>query len=196
VTPTTVLRPVHAWFFLWERIVPSVYRVVATGLASIATAVLLGVAGANPLIAFGLCVPAWIGLAVWQEHDERVLLPPDLEFVAALTDAVSEPPLVLTVERAHGPGRARREGWDTAAVLSTTGAPEHPLAGSFITVTRHRAAGWMRLDVVDDGPQPTWPIAERLRSAGALDVAERIHRARSASEDAEAIRAALTAAYW
>jgi len=33
---TAFLRPVQIWFFHWERVVPSLYRVVATGLAPLA----------------------------------------------------------------------------------------------------------------------------------------------------------------
>lgn len=194
MTPTTVLRPVHAWFFFWERVVPSLYRVVATGLAATATAVALALVGADPLLALGVSVALWIGLAIGQEHDERVALPPDREFVTALTDAVSKAPLALKVELAHGPKRARPEAWDTFAVLSADRAPAHPLNGFHITVKRH-AAHWMRIQVIDDDRQRLEDFTERLQSAGAQGLAERIQRSHSADDDAEAIRAALTTAY-
>lgn len=195
MTPTTVLRPVHAWFFFWERVVPSLYRVVATGLAAIATAVVLVAVGMDPLLGLALSVVLWIGLAVWQEHDERVSLPPDREFAAALAEAVSLAPLALAVDVAHGPKRARPEAWDTFVVLSADRAPAHPLYGFHITVKRHAADGWMRLQVIDDDRQRLDQITERLQSAGAQALSERIQRAHSADEDAEAIRAALTRAY-
>ena len=73
---TFFLWPVHAWFFLWERVVPSMYRVVATGLGALATAIVVVTVGVHPLLAAPLSLFGWIGLAIAQEHDERVLLPP------------------------------------------------------------------------------------------------------------------------
>lgn len=195
MTPTALLRPVHTWFFFWERVAPSVYRVVATGLAALATAIVLAVAGLRPLRAAGLSLPAWIGLAIAQEHDERVRLPPDEEFVSALAEAVAREPLALTVERADGPGRARRERWDTSAVLSAGDAPDHPLVRMFISVERSATDGWMRLDVTDDFTDRFESIDERLHARGEHALAERLHEARSAAEDAQVIAAALTTAY-
>lgn len=130
---TFFLRPVHAWFFLWERVVPSLYRVVATGLAAFATAPLLTIVGLHPLLAAPISLAVWIGLAVAQEHDERILLPPNRAFLSALTEAVSAPPLALAVDTAHGSRRARPEPWDTMIVLTPNGAEHRPLTGSFIT---------------------------------------------------------------
>lgn len=193
---SVALRPIHAWFFFWEGVVPSVYRVVATGSAALVTAVVLAAAGLHPLVAAALSLPGWIGLAIAQEHDERVLLPPDTEFVSALTDAVSPTTPALAVEQAHGPRRARREAWDTMVILSTNGTGEHPLAGMFITVQRSAADGRMQLDVLDDAPGAFESVDERLRQRGEDMLADRIQRARSPAADAHAIAAALTAAYW
>lgn len=102
---TVALRPLHAWFFHWERVVPSRYRVVARGLAALASALLL-LRGFHPLLAAPVSLAAWIGLAVAQDHDQRTRLPPDQAFVAALTVAVSAPPLALAIGNAHGPSRA------------------------------------------------------------------------------------------
>jgi len=192
---TVVLRPAHAWFFFWERVVPSLYRVVATGLATLATAVLLAAAGLQPLVAAGVSLSVWIGLAIAQEHDERVLLPPDEEFLAALADAVSPTPPALTVEQAHGPRRARPESSDSI-VLSVDGVHGHPLAGMFITVERSASEGWMRLDVINDAPGAFESVEERLRERGETEIAERIEQAQLPDADAQAIAAALTAAYW
>lgn len=196
MNPTVVVRPVHAWFFFWERVVPPLYRVVATGLAALVTAALLAAAGLHPLVAAGLSLPVWIGLAIAQEHDERVLLPPDGDFLSALVEAVSPTPPALTVEQAHGPRRARPEAWDTMIVLSAIDAHDHPLAGMLITVERSAADGWMRLAVLDDAPGGVGFIDERLRARGEAGLAERIEQARSPDADAQAIAAALTAAYW
>lgn len=193
---TMLLRPVHAWFFFWERVVPSLYRVVATGLAALATAVILIAVGVHPLLAAPVALLGWIALAVAQEHDERVLLPPDPAFVAALTDAVAAPPLAISVDTAHGPRRARPEVWDTMVVLTPHDFDDHPLATTFITVQRSAAQGWMRLDVIDDAPDAFQPIDEHLRERGKSMLAERIERAQSPNSDAGAIAEALTAAYW
>ena len=103
INATFFLRPVHAWFSFWDRIVPSIYRVVATGLAALATASVLRLVGVKLIVGAPASLAAWIGLAVAQEHDQRILLPPDRAFVSALTDALSVPPLALTVDTAHGP---------------------------------------------------------------------------------------------
>lgn len=193
---TVLLRPVHAWFFYWERVVPSLYRVVATGLAALATAVVLIAVGVHPLLAASLSLLGWIALAVAQEHDERLLLPPDVAFVAALTEAVSARPLDLSVDIAHGPKRARPEAWDTMVVLTPHDVDGHPLGRMFITVERSAAQGWMWLDVIDDAPGAFEPIDERLHERGGSKLAERIEQAQSPDSDAQAIAAALTAAYW
>jgi hypothetical protein len=193
---TFFLRPVHAWCSLWDRLVPSIYRVVATGLAALATALILVVVGVNPLLAAPAALAAWIALAVAQEHDQRILVMPDRAFVAALTEAVSVPPLSLTVDTAHGPPRAEPQPWDTMVVLTPHGAEGHPLVGSFITVERSEAEGWMAVDVVNDDPGAFEAIDDRLHARGEEALAERIEHSTSPDADAHAIAAALLAAYW
>lgn len=193
---TAALRPLHAWFFFWERVVPSLYRVVATGLAALATALLLTTLGLHPLLVLPASLAGWIGLAIAQEHDERILLPADQAFVDALRDAVSVPPLALSIAVAHGPKRARSEPWDTMVVLIADGPESHPLAGFFIAVERSVDQGWMRLHVSDDAPGSFESIDDRLAERGETALGERIQRAQSPEADAHAIAAALTAAYW
>lgn len=193
---TVFLRPVHAWFLHWERVVPSLYRVVATGLGALATAVLAVAFGVYPLLAAPVSLLGWIALAVAQEHDERVLLPPDGTFVAELTKAVAAPPLGLSVDNAHGPRRARTAAWDTMVVLTPHHLGGHPLVGMFITVERSAAEGWMRLDVIDDAPGAFESIDDRLLERGEPKLVERIGQAKSPDGDAQAIAAALVAAYW
>jgi len=190
---TVFLRPVHAWFFLWERRLPSLYRVVATGLAALGTAAVLAGVGMPPLLAAPLSLGGWVALAVAQEHDERVLLPPDQVFVAALRIAVAAPPLGLRADRAHGARRARQEPWDTRVELTPPHVDGHPLAGTFITVERSEAEGWMRVAVVNDAPEA---LDQRLRERGAGLLADRIEGAESPDEDAKAIASALSKAYW
>jgi len=192
---TFFLWPVHAWFFLWERVVPSMYRVVATGLGALATAIVVVTVGVHPLLAAPLSLFGWIGLAIAQEHDERVLLPPCQGFVDALGVAVAEPPLGLVVYSAHGPRRARPGPWDTLAVLSAGGAEGHPLRTVHIEVQRNAARGSMRLHASDDAPSMFVPIDERLRELGRSGLADRIEQAESAESDADAIATALTLAY-
>lgn len=193
---TVLLRPVHAWFFFWERRVPSLYRVVAIGLAATATALVLVAVGMPLLLAGPLSLGGWVALAVAQEHDERVLLPPDHSFVDALTAAVAVSPLGIRVDHVHGPRRARRESWDTMAELTPPHVDGHPLAGTFITVERSQAEGWMRVDVVNDAPGAFEMIDERLHEREADRLADRIERAESPDDDAKAIAAALAKAYW
>lgn len=90
MTPTTFLRPVHAWFFAWENVVPPVFRVVAVAIASGVTAVVLTAVGVDPLLAVVLSLAAWIGLAIAQEHDQRIWLAPDPLFVEALAAEAGE----------------------------------------------------------------------------------------------------------
>jgi hypothetical protein len=196
VTATVFLRPIHAWFFFWERIVPSLYRVIATGLAALSTAALLTAVDLHPLLAAPISLAVWIGLAIAQEHDDRVLMPPDRAFVSALTDALSPAPPALTVDQAHGPRRSRSEAWDTLVVLSASGAQDHPLAGMLITVERSEVEGWMRLEVLADASGAFEPIEERLRERAKAGLAERIEQAQSPAADAQAIASALAAAYW
>ena len=193
---TVALRPVHAWFFHWERVVPSLYRVVATGLASLATTLVLILLGFHRVLAAPVSLAAWIGLAVAQDHDQRTRLPPDQAFVAALTDALSAPPLALAIGDAHGPSRARPQRWDTMVVLTPPRAERHPLTGFFMTLERSAAEGWMQLDVGDDAPGRYESIDDRLLERGQSALVRRIHRSGSPEADADAVAAALLAAYW
>lgn len=83
-----MLRPAHGWFFLWEEVIPSLYRVIAVVVAAVITAVLLVLVG----LPWWAAVPGggalWIGLAIVQEHDERVPRPVDQAFVHAVRERV------------------------------------------------------------------------------------------------------------
>lgn len=61
---TFFLRPVHAWFSFSDRVVPSIYRVVATGLAALATAFVLKLVGVKLLVGGPASLATWIALAV------------------------------------------------------------------------------------------------------------------------------------
>lgn len=191
-----LLRPVHEWFFLWEQITPALYRVIAVGVGALVTVVVLVGLELHPLVAVGLALMLWIGLAIAQEHDERVRLPPDPDFVAALTKAVLVPPPGLKVRRAIGPGRARREDWDSLIELTATGESDHPLARHYISVQRNARRGWMEVYVTNDIPTEPNSIQDRLRTRGEINLALRITRSSDAFEDSEAIALALTRAYW
>lgn len=194
---TIVLRPIYRWFHFWEGVIPSLYRVVATVLAATGTAAVLAfAAGMFPAVAVAVSLPAWVGLAIVQEHDERVRLPPDGEFVAELTAALSSTPPSLSVVRALGPTRARPEEWDTSVELSADGAADHPLSACYISLDRSAAGGWMHLYVTDDLPDGLESIHDRLDHRGEWLLADRIQHARSPRSDAEAIANALAVAYW
>lgn len=84
------LRPVHQWFFFWERVISSVYRVVAVVLAALATTTVASWALPIAWFIVAPCALAiWIGLAVLQEHDERVSLPVDSAFLSMLNRHVT-----------------------------------------------------------------------------------------------------------
>ena len=91
--------------------IPSVYRVVAVVVAAFVTTAVIAVVTPMPwwLAAAGALV-LWVGLAVLQEHDERVVLPVDSVFEAHLRELV-DPVLqkrefeygqAIGVPRAHG----------------------------------------------------------------------------------------------
>ncbi|MCP3935493.1 MAG: hypothetical protein GY708_08995 [Actinomycetia bacterium] len=110
------LRPIHRWFFLWEDVIPSLYRVVAvTVAAGIITTLAVITAGTRGLIALPLAVLAWIALGVAQEHDERVKLDVDTEFETLLRQQL-DPVLAaagFTFSAAVGPLRAHPDRTDT-----------------------------------------------------------------------------------
>ncbi|MCP3851896.1 MAG: hypothetical protein GY745_08010 [Actinomycetia bacterium] len=57
------LRPIHWWFFLWEDIIPSLYRVVAVAVgAGITTSLAVAATGTMGLVGLPPAVLAWIGL--------------------------------------------------------------------------------------------------------------------------------------
>ena len=196
MTPTTFLRPVHAWFFAWENVVPPVYRVVAVAIASGVTAVILAALGADLLLAAVLSLAAWVALAIAQEHDERVLLAPDPRFVEALEAEAGRAPLFLRFEHATGPSRARRESFD-CFLLSTDAGEDHPLSGRLVQIERSVGERAMCLDVFDDATCDSFePILARLRTLGEVGLADRVQRAEATAADVETIVTALRVAYW
>ncbi|MCP3856104.1 MAG: hypothetical protein GY698_15415, partial [Actinomycetia bacterium] len=55
--------PIHWWFFLWEDIIPSLYRVVAVAVgAGITTSLAVAATGTKGLVGLPPAVLAWIGL--------------------------------------------------------------------------------------------------------------------------------------
>ncbi len=138
MTPTTFLRPVHAWFFAWERVAPSAYRVVATGIAAGITVGLLVVLGVPPVLAAVISLSVWSGLAIAQEHDQRVTLSADAEFTEALIAVARDAPLQLRLDDATGPSRARG-GRTDYFLLSTDAVGDHPLSGRMVEIERSRA---------------------------------------------------------
>ena len=121
-----VLGPLHRWFFLWEEIIPSLYRVVAVVVAGAVTAGLLVLVGAPWWAALPVSGVLWIGLAVVQEHDQRVERPVDEEFLQALRER-AEPVLQaagFTFHSASGGQRARRDSTDV--VLYEADPTRHP----------------------------------------------------------------------
>ena len=84
------LRPIHQWFFFWEHTIASIYRVVAVVVAAVITiSVLAWLLQISWLVLTPLAFAAWVGLAIVQEHDERVSLPVDPAFLSMLDTHVT-----------------------------------------------------------------------------------------------------------
>lgn len=79
----------HRWFWLWEDLAPGVYRVgaVISG-AGITAAVLAKLTPVRWWLAAAASLATWIGLAIAQDHDERVTLPIDEDFLRELRTQV------------------------------------------------------------------------------------------------------------
>ncbi|HVM12785.1 MAG TPA: hypothetical protein VM287_00440 [Egibacteraceae bacterium] len=184
-----LLRPIHGWFFFWERVIPSLYRVVAVVVAMVISAALLVLAGLPWWVAVPIGAALWVGLAVVQEHDERVPRPVDEVFVRAVRERV-EPVLVaagFTFNSASGGQRARR---DTADVVLYEAEPgRHPSLGEGdspcldLWIRRDARAGTMEVSV-------GWHDLEALIE-GDRELAARVMRAVDAIDDAEVLARAL-----
>lgn len=179
------LRPVHRWFFLWEDLVSSVYRVVAVVIGAAITSVVVVLTGrVRLLVAVPLATAGWIALAVVQEHDERVHLDVDGEFRDLLREQ-ADPVLAragFSFNGAFGPCRARRDRSDTflyeAADPNGKGCID-------VWIRRDRSDG--RMDVSVDGHR-----LERLdASHGDPQRARRVTRAEVPAGDVAALVAAF-----
>jgi len=177
------LRPVHVWFFWWEDLVPSLYRVLAVAVA----------AGVSTLVLAGLGVPAWgaapVTLAVWialavkQEHDERIVLPVDPIFLGALRESVD--PLLAArgyaFDRATGPRRARPDRDDVVVYVT----PERREDWSYVRFVRSPVEGSMSAEV--DGRN----LAALVARSGDAELAERVGQALDPESDAAALGTAV-----
>ena len=84
-----LLRPIHRWFFLWEDAAASVYRVLAVASGAALTTAIAALAVSVPWYVLAVVALAvWIGLAIVQEHDHRVVLPVHAQFLAGLEQHV------------------------------------------------------------------------------------------------------------
>jgi len=185
--PPLVLRPFHAWFHFWDQIIPSLYRVVAVAAGALITAVLVVLAtGAHWLLSLLLSLVGWIVLAIVQEHDERVVLDFDGEFLSLLRRH-ADPVLNragYVFKNASGPTRAGRDPSDT--ILYEIDNVPGPIGCIDLWIRRERTAGG-RIEVrTDDGP-----LERLLDSLGESQLAQRVTH----TEDAEGDVAALVAAF-
>lgn len=182
--PPLVLRPLHVWFQFWEDVIPSLYRVIAVAVAAIVTAVLMGlITSVHWLLALVLATAGWIVLAIIQEHDERVVLDVDSEFLGQLRTQV-EPVLAragFAFRTASGPTRARRDRSDTFLF-------EADGDGDCIDlwIHRSRSAGGA-LEVLVDGRS----LDRVLGSFGESQLGDRVSRVVDAASDAAALLAAF-----
>jgi hypothetical protein len=133
----------------------------------------------------------WVGLAVLQEHDERVPRPVDEVFVRAVRERV-EPVLVaagFTFSSASGGQRARRDTTDVVLYEAEPGW--HPSLGEGdspcldLCIRRDAPAGTMEVSV-------GWHDLEALVE-GDPELAARVMRAGEATDDAEALARAHVA---
>lgn len=187
--PPLLLRPLHRWFFFWEEVIPTLYRVVAVVVAAAITAVLLVLVGLPWWVAVPVGGVLWIALAVVQEHDERAPRPADEAFVRAVRERV-EPVLTaagFTFNFASGGQRARRDSTDT--VLYEADPARHPILGDAedscldLWIRRDRGAGTMEVSV-------GWRDLQHLVTSD-LELSIRVTQAVDASTDAEALARAF-----
>ena len=179
------LRPVHRWFFFWEDVVPSVYRVVAVVFGAAITAVVVVVATTvGWLVAAMMAMVGWIGLAVLQDHDLVVHLDVIGEFQDLLREQ-ADPVLAragFTFNHASGPTRARRDRSDTFLYESVDPEGEGCID---LWIHRDRCGGQMEVSV--DGRR----LDRLLVSHGDPQLAARVTRAEQPADDVVALVAAF-----
>lgn len=182
-----LLQPIHSWFFLWEGVIPSLYRVVAVTVASALTAAgLVLAARVNWLIAVPVATTVWIGLAVVQEHDERVVLDVDTEFLTLLRQH-ADPVLAaagFVFRHAAGPQRARRARVDT--FFYEVPGDRHTRDCMDLWIHRDRFPGGS-MDVRMDSRS----LQRLLASHNEPQLADRVGRTEAAPGDVAAIVTAL-----
>ena len=169
------LRPIHQWFFWWEVVVPSIYRVVAVAVAATVSTALLVAAGVHPLVGAPVALVVCIGLAVVQEHDERVMLPVDPEFHQQLRKLV-DPVLAergFVFNGASGPCRARSDRTDVFLYER----PDVSEGCIDLWIHRNREAGTMRVDFAGRG------LTQWLSAAGEERLAGRIEQVLGPDDD-------------
>ncbi len=145
------LWPVHRWFWMWDQIIPSIYRVMAVVVAAAMTSFV--VIAATDLWWWAVVLPAlagWAGIAILQEHDERVHLSVDVDFERELRARLDQllsgrgyAPL-----QSNGPCRARPERTDSFTYGG--GGPDDET----IFIYRDRAGGMIEVS----GPGSTVDI--------------------------------------
>jgi hypothetical protein len=176
---------VHRWFFFWEDMVPSVYRVVAVAIGAAITSVVVVVTTKfKGLVAAPLATVGWIALGVVQEHDERVHLDVDGEFRDLLRDQV-DPVLAragFTFSGAFGPCRARSDGSDSFLYEA---ADPNGYGCIDVWVRRDRFDGRMTMSI--DGHR----LERLVASHGDAELAARVTRAEDPVGDVAALVAAL-----
>lgn len=179
--PPLWLRPVHRWFWFWERRISSIYRVVAVLVGALVSAWVISFITGVPLyLTAPAAIAAWIGLAIAQEHDERISLPIDGEFYEQLRRHVD--PVVATAglsfDGASGANRARG-GAETFTY-------QHPGKDEILWVFRNPRDGVMGLT--------GWP--ESLDAESSFlpeELVERVTTVQDAESDAQAVASAVKA---
>lgn len=165
--------------------VPSVYRVVAVAIgAAITAAIVVLTARAKWLVAAPLAIVGWIVLGVVQEHDQRVQLDVDGEFLDLLRKQ-ADPVLArigFTFSSASGPCRARSDRSDTFLYEAVD-----PNEDGCIDLWIRRDRFHRQMEVSVDGEL----LEALVTSRGDPQLAARVTRAEDPAGDVAAVVAAL-----
>jgi hypothetical protein len=179
------LRPIHRWFFWWEAIIPSVYRVVAVTVGAVITAtVVVLIARVGWFIVVPLAMVGWIVLAVIQDHDQGVHLDVNDEFQTLLRDQADS---VLAragfaFNSADGPYRARPDRSDMFLYEA-----DDPAGNGCIDLWIHRDRSGGQMNVSVDGH----PLERLVASYGDPYLATRVTRTEEPAGDVAVLVAAF-----
>ena len=192
-----LVRPLHFWFGVWERAFPPLYRVLAVAVAAVLTTVLLvAITPVSWWLVLPLAVAAWIFLAVAQEHDERVRIPPDPVFMDRLMAEAGPVLAAAGFDEGQVSGRNRARGEMADVVLFQASPPDFSARfprfdddaesmDSCLWIERDASEGWMEASIAGTD------LGDELRRLGYGDLADRVSRAITPEADADVLAQAF-----